>query len=291
MRQGSATSRVRATASLVRAWLLIEQPGAWGPDALSEGGLAEDVATALHDAPAGVRVLLIRRTGRREPEPVVIVAHSGADDATPTMSSAVLQDPTALLDLDLAALAAGRSLGIGRPVDHPIYWCAPTADTTSAAPTRAVRCSAPCRRPDRSRSGSAPTSGVTASPANLVVLPRGDYFGGLDPDDAEVLVTRYETGRLDLDHYRGRSTRPRLVQAAEHFLRTRESWTGLDDVEPVAYRRPSHDHADVTLRGPDGGIHIVRVEARPVPPPVHLTCRADQPDHPVAYDLVEITEL
>lgn len=280
-----------ATASLVEAWLLIEQPGAWGPDALSEGGLPEDVASALHAAPAGVRVLLIRRTGRREPEPVVIFAQSGAGGATPTMSSAVLSNPTSLLDLDLAALVAGGSLGIGRPVDHPIYLVCTHGrhDICCADKGRPLFRAMSPTRPEQVWECS--HIGGDRFAGNLVVLPRGDYFGGLDPDDAEGVVTRYEAGRLDLDHYRGRSTRPRLVQAAEHFLRTRESWTGLDDVEAVAYRRPSHDHADVTLRGPDGGLYTVRVEARPVPPPVHLTCRADQPDHPVAYDLVEMTKL
>jgi hypothetical protein len=58
---------------------------------------------------------------------------------------------------------------------------------------------------------------------NLLVVPRGDYFGRLEPEDAEPLVSGYEAGQLDLAHYRGRSIQPRLVQAAEHFVRESEA--------------------------------------------------------------------
>ena len=33
-----------ATASLVNTWILFEQPGAWGPDALTESGFPEVLA-------------------------------------------------------------------------------------------------------------------------------------------------------------------------------------------------------------------------------------------------------
>ena len=72
------------------------------------------------------------------------------------------------------------------------------------------------------------------------------------PEDAANLVEEYEAGRLDLSHHRGRSIHPRLLQAAEHFLRESMGLTGLDDLTIVEYRRSSHDQAEVVFRVPEG---------------------------------------
>ena len=55
------------TASRVRGWVLLEQPGPWGREAVLESRLDRDLARALHRAAgaAHVRLLLIRRPGRR----------------------------------------------------------------------------------------------------------------------------------------------------------------------------------------------------------------------------------
>jgi Sucrase/ferredoxin-like len=281
-----------ATASLVTAWLLIEQPGAWGPDAVIESGLSADVATTLQRkaANAGVRVLLIRRTGRRVREPVVFLAHSGMGRGRPTMSAGVVADPGALLDLDLDSLAAGRPHGFGELVEHPIYLVCTHGrhDICCADKGRPLFKAMALARPDRVWESS--HIGGDRFAGNLLVLPRGDYFGRIDPEHAYALMEGYEAGRLDLDHYRGRSTRPRMVQAAEHFLRTAGSITGIEDVEVVDYRRPAHDHAEVVLRGPDGEARLVVIRTRPSPPAM-LTCRAEQPGQAVAYELLSTMRL
>ena len=60
---------VMATASRVERCLLVEQPGAWGREALLESHLDPLVARALqaHGRRHGVRILLIRRTGEHAP--------------------------------------------------------------------------------------------------------------------------------------------------------------------------------------------------------------------------------
>jgi hypothetical protein len=281
-----------ATASLVTAWLLVEQPGAWGPDAPSDSGLPAEVVVPLQrraDA-AGVRVLLIRRRGRKEAGPVVFLVHSGDGSGRPEMTSGVVTDPTALLDLDLESLAAGRPSRFGRPVDHPIYLVCTHGrhDICCADKGRPLFRAMAEIRPDRVWESS--HVGGDRFAGNLVVLPNGDYFGRVEPEHALPLVEGYENGRLDLDRHRGRSTRPRMVQAAEHFLRTAESITGIDDVAAVDYRRTARDHAEVVLRGPDGDTHLVRVRSRPLPPAM-LTCRAEQPGQAVAYELISTMRL
>ena len=103
------------------------------------------------------------------------------------------------------------------------------------------------------------------------------------------LVAGYGEGRLDLAHHRGRSIHPRLVQAAEHFLRESEQLTGLDDLTLIDYRRPSHDHAEVTFHGPESEGYLVEVMSRELPDPAYLTCRAEDRGRPVAYELVSLS--
>ena len=281
-----------ATASLVTAWLLIEQPGAWGPDAVIESGLSADVATTLQRraASAGVRVLLIRRTGRKVREPVVFLAHSGTGRSRPTISAGVVTGPSELLDLDLESLAAGRPHGFGGPVEHPIYLVCTHGrhDICCADKGRPLFRAMAQARPDHVWESS--HIGGDRFAGNLLVLPRGDYFGRVDPEDAHSLVEGYEAGRLDLDRYRGRSTRPRMVQAAEQFVRAAESIVGVDDVEVLDYRRPAHDQAEVVLRGPDREARLVVIRTRPDPPAM-LTCRAEEPGHSVRYELLSMDRL
>ncbi len=279
-----------ATASLVTAWLLIEQPGAWGPDALFDSRLPRRVAGQLNRSAVenGVRILLIRRTRSDPGDRTVLLAHSGGERVRPNLVAAVFDDPSSLLDLDLEALAAGRTSGLGDPVEGNVYLVCTHG--------RHDICCADNGRPLYRMLAEAHPELVWESShiggdrfaGNLVVLPRGDYFGRIAPDDAGGLVASYEEGLLDLDRYRGKSTRRRMVQAAEHFLRVNESRRGVDDLEVIDDRRPRLGHADVTFRAGDGSDHLVRVRARRVPPPVYLTCRAEAPGFQVTYDLLSI---
>lgn len=275
-----------ATASLVSAWLLIEQPGAWGPDALTESRLPEEIGQELQRRSTKVRILLIRHRSASG-APVFFKAHSGGSGAAPSLVSAPMPDPSVLLDVELNALADGET-GSGRAIDHPIYLVCTHGrhDICCADQGRPLYRALAATRPDRTWEVS--HLGGDRFAGNILVLPRGDYFGRVEPEDAESLVSSYESGRIDLAHHRGRSIQPRLVQAAEHFLRDSDGLVGLDDLVVTDYRRSDHDHAQVVFRGPEGVVEV-RVKARRAPEHSYLTCRADQPGYPVLYDLVSIT--
>lgn len=276
-----------ATASLVTAWLLIEQPGAWGPEALTGSKFPDDIARELQRRAAGVRILLIRHRTRSKSGPVFFKAHSGSERSAPLLVSAPMADPSDLLDVDFRSLADGEP-GPGDVIDHPLYLVCTHG--------RHDICCADKGRPlYRALSGIRPEwtwevshLGGDRFAGNLLVLPRGDYFGRLEPEDAEPLATGYEAGALDLTHHRGRSIQARLVQAAEHFLREQEGLTGFDDVVVSEYRRSGHDDADVVFQGPEGS-YRVQVSAHDRPDADFLTCRAEQTSHPVDYELVSLT--
>src|SRR5439155_13582759 len=79
--------QVAATASHVRNWLLLEQPGAWGPDAVMQSRLPRRVARALHELghELGIRVILIRRHNRRPNGLNVFLAHTGGSRTPPRL--------------------------------------------------------------------------------------------------------------------------------------------------------------------------------------------------------------
>lgn len=275
-----------ATASLVSAWLLVEQSGAWGPDALTDSKLPSEIATELQRRASNVRILLIRHRSAKTDKPVVFKAHSGSADRAPSMVAMPLTDPAALLDIDFDALADG-DVGPGTTINHPVYLVCTHGrhDICCADNGRPLYRAVSSIRPDRAWEVS--HIGGDRFAGNLLALPRGDYFGRLKPDDAERLITEYEGGRLDLAHHRGRSTQPRLVQAAEHFVRETEGLNGFDDLVLTEYRR-SGDRAEVVFAAPTGPIRI-DVAAGSAQGPRYLTCRAAAPGHPAVYDVVSIS--
>ncbi len=227
-----------ATASLVTTWILFEQPGAWGPDALTESGFPEG-ARPLTEAASrlGIRTLLIRRRIAQDRPRVVFLASSGNGRRPPLMVSGEYADPAELAGIDLEGLTAGRMPDFGRPVDGPIYLVCTHGrhDICCADRGRPLFRAMSELRQDQTWEVS--HIGGDRFAGNLLVLPRGDYFGRLEPDDVANLVEEYEARRLDLAHHRGRSIQPRLVQAADHFLRQSLSLAGFEDLTLLDYAR------------------------------------------------------
>ncbi len=279
-----------ATASLVNTWILFEQPGAWGPDALTESGFPESARPLTEAANRlGIRTLLIRKRNGEDRPPVVYLATSGDHDRQPSLVAASFSDPADIVGLDIEELAEGRIPEFGQAVEDPIYLVCTHGrhDICCADNGRPLYRAMSQLRPNQTWEVS--HIGGDRFAGNMLVLPRGDYFGRVAPQDAAKLVAEYEAGRLDLSHHRGRSIHPRLVQAAEHFLRESMGLTGLDDLTVVEYRRFGHDHAEVVFRAPDGIDYRIQVAARELPPE-YLTCRAEEPGRGLVYDRLSLTQ-
>lgn len=211
---------VYGTASTVRAFLLLEHPGPWGVNALTDARLPEEVRRWLAGTPHGhhVRALLIRRNGRSKPtRPRVFAAYAGTED--PWMETTQLRDYRQVLDLDVAALGRGRSPGLDRATE-PVFGvcthgrhdvcCAERGRPLAAALARAF--------PDHTWEVS--HIGGDRFAANVLVLPEGLYYGRVDPADARALGQAHLDGLLDLPHLRGWCRYGFAVQAADYYLRS-----------------------------------------------------------------------
>lgn len=265
------------TASTVRRWLLLEQPGPWGADALRQSRLPGQVADGLADLGKRLRmrVLLIRRHGRAEEEPAgprtAFAALSTRRDRR--LERLRFSDPAELLDLPWDRLADGLPVG-GEPVAEPLLLVCTNGrhDACCAELGRPVAAALTAIEPDITWECS--HFGGDRFAGNVVWLPDGVYYGRVSAEDATRIAASARDRRLSLPHLRGRSTLPFPVQAAEIALRRETGREALDALAATERRRLDGDTLRVTFRDVDGDEHVVDVRTLRDGPPRELSCGA-----------------
>jgi hypothetical protein len=275
------------TASQVRRWILVEQPGPWGVDAVTESRLPSDVAEALRRAAraAGARLLLIRRHGRSAPTDLTAFAVTSTPEIR-RVERIAFTDPAELLDVDWTPLRRFAPVG-GEVHADPLYLVCTNGKHDA--------CCAELGRPVAAVLAEAYGDdlwevshvGGDRFAATLVALPEGIYYGRVDPGNAVRLVEGLRAGRLDLAHLRGRSSSPFVAQAAEHLLRVDRGLVGLDDVALEGVEDLGAATFRVRLRIADG-LHAVTVACSEAIDPQQMTCRSTSEEHPPRYRLVGI---
>ena len=115
--------------------------------------------------------------------------------------------------------------------------------------------------------------------ANVLMLPDGVTYGGLDVDSALDVVARHHEGRPAIGHLRGTSGHPRPVQAAVVAVHDQLGPLPWGAVTPVATAPldPAEGEvtaSTVTLALADGRRAEVEVREH-VRPAAQLTCRTD----------------
>jgi hypothetical protein len=280
---------LHGTASRVRGWVLLEQPGPWGREALTESRLDPDMGRALDRAAAAahLRLLLIRRPGRGASQPhACFVAHTSRGRRW--LERRRLDDPAELLELDMAAVVAGERPGFGEEVAEPLYLVCTNG--------RHDRCCATYGRPlalalaaghgeliwESSHVGGDRFAG------NLVCLPDGHYFGRVGPADADRVVGLHRKGSIDLAHWRGCCTDPPVVQAAEWFARRRTGLLGVGDLDLLGRERLEGGVEAVRFGRPGGATLRVLLRATRSAAPRPLTDHSARPEVPVGFDLLEL---
>lgn len=273
------------TASQVRRWILVEQPGPWGADAVTESRLEPKVAAGMLDVAArvGARLLLVRRHGRYSPAArTCLVAYSTPDGGW--LEELIVEEPAELLDLDWTPLREGRSVG-GRPVSRPRFLVCTNGrhDPCCAEFGRPLAALLSAAFPERVWESS--HFGGDRFAGNVVCLPDGVFYGRVDPRQAAELVHRHDEGRLLLEAWRGRSSSPFGAQAAEYFLRHRLGLDGLRDVLLVDCVREG-DRVHVRFSGSAGSWNVIVRLSEAVA--ARLTCHATSALRPPRFELVAI---
>ena len=279
------------TASTVRSFLLVEHAGPWGEEALRDARMPAGIGPELRERAAATRtkVLLIRRPDK------ALRTHAGvrvfavyAHHAEPWLETTVLDDLQGVHDLDLAALAAGRSLGL-TPHSEPVLAVCTHGrhDKCCAERGRPVAAGLAKAFPDQTWEAS--HIGGDRFAANLLVLPHGLYFGRLEADTARGVARLLAAGELDLDHLRGRSGLATPLQAAEAALRRY-----VDERRLSAVRFVSREVSDGTTKAVfdvSGRRYAVAVTSTRGDDVQRLTCRALRENPVMHHEVHEIRAL
>ncbi|HWJ82298.1 MAG TPA: sucrase ferredoxin [Nocardioides sp.] len=276
------------SATHVRTWLLLEHSGPWGNDALLDARLPEGLGPQLKQLAQDHRakVLLARRAraGRDPQRLTVFAAHT--DPARPRVERGTVADLREVLDLDLAGFRAGGSTGLD-PHDGTLFCVCTNGrhDACCAEFGRPVAMALDEAFPEQAWEVS--HVGGDRFAANMVVLPEGLYYGRLDPASGRAVAEAHLSGRLDLDHLRGRSSYPMAVQAGEIRLRRDLGLLAIADLALLRTRRDG----DVVVATWAAGGATYDVAVRTVADPAvsaRLTCKAHR-DNPVPrHEVVSI---
>jgi len=275
------------TAAPVTRWMLVEQPGPWGRDALRECMMAGDVSADLarRAAAARVRVVLIRRPGRTGEVPERRVGWADSRPGSEGLRWTTIRTDRDLLRLPVTAPA-------GEPTGERAYLvCAHgKRDACCAIRGRAVAAALAAARPDEVWECS--HVGGDRFAANVVALPHGLYHGHVPPTHAAELVRAYESGRVVVTLLRGRSAYAAPVQAAQHHARLALDEDAVDALPPLTVQVVATADGtggptwQVRLAHRDGPVTVVVRAERSAP--VRLTCSSGVAESVRVFRLVAI---
>ncbi|MGW2049072.1 sucrase ferredoxin [Streptomyces sp. NPDC001858] len=293
---------ISGTAATARTWLLLEQTGPWGADALTSSHLDPALGRAL-DAAAkgtGVRIALIRRPGRHaDPGMPPPVRHVYAAHTTPGgiwLHSATTTDPGRLLDLDMAALGRGEH----HTFDHALGGRPHTGDPLALVCTNGKRdrCCALLGRPLAAELAASGVQGAWEvthlgghrfSPT-LLVLPHGYAYGRAEAHTVKEVLHGVQEGRIVVEGCRGSSAWERPGQAAELAVRAA---TGEDAAEVLSIVRTTGGAPrwEVTVAHTDGRHWQVVVTQGAAQPPRPESCGTSVLGSPARMDVVALHEM
>ena len=248
---------VVATASQVRAWLLVEVHGAWGVDAIADSHLGPHVPEGWKAdlKSRGIRPVCIRPPSRSASRGdhvdarvfFVVAGRPGRNEGVIWTRTVPTLAAVQFITDDLGV--ERDPVGWERHPDRVVLVCTNGKhDQCCANRGRpVVRHLRETRWAEQVWESS--HIGGDRFAANVVVLPDSLYFGRMEPAEAESILDEHDTGRIALDWYRGRSTLRFVEQAVEHAVRASTGARGVDDVVVSSLDDPGRFRVSVVGAG------------------------------------------
>ncbi|MFI5732831.1 sucrase ferredoxin [Kribbella sp. NPDC051587] len=268
---------LEGSAIVASGWVVLEQPGPWGADAVINSHLDPEFGSRF-DAECkkvDVRFGLIRTPGRHS-FPANHAQQVYVASTVPGkmfLLSAHLTDPEALSGLDLGAIARGDRAAVDAslpglvPVHEPVMLVCTNGKRDECCAilgrplVNALATAAPGRVWEASHLG-----GHRFSPT-AVLLPSGTMHGHLNAKTALDVLAAADNGDTLLTGLRGRTTWTKRGQAAEIAVRQQTGELSLD-----ALTVAGEDLESVTVWHRDGRSWTVPVTSAPADPPRPESC-------------------
>lgn len=257
--------------------LVVEVPGPWGRDVLTESRLGEELGAriAAKAKAAGVRVQGVRRLHRRYDVERPRAWLAGVTDEHRFLEAFTLDGHTDLLDLDLRP---DRPTGEGTLEDEPLFLVCTHSTRDACCARRGLPLAREVLRAAPGRTWHSSHLGGHRFAATMACLPQGAWLGRIAPEQAADVVAACRAGALPLDHMRGLAGKPPVAQAAEVAL-----WRDLGH--------------EVQVAGVDGDVvrftagHEVEMRHVPTGTPRAVSCGHDpaKQEDPGRWETVRIT--
>lgn len=272
------------TASLVKRWVLVEDPGPWGYEALVHNKVPPDLLgelTAWADS-VSARVVLVRR-GPRKVGAVRKIFVASSEPRHQWISSCTADDLDALTTVDRDAFRTGRGVP-GNRVGMLYLVCTHGRHDRCCSVRGNPVARALCAKHGEGAWECSHIGGDRFA-ANVVCLPKGAYFGRVAPTAAERLTEQYAQGVLDLGCFRGWSWLPFAAQAAEIATRQNLGLAGIDDVVTESWQKTKDHEVAVQMETKQFGPMSVTVSIGRTDEAYYLTCKAEQPGRPPLFEV------
>jgi len=240
----SAAEPLAGTAPLRKVWFIIEQPGAWGREALVESdlpeGFGEQLLETITSPEIGIAVARRadvasseRRTTRRRR---LWLAHTSVGGVR--MRAGSLDDIRDVLKWDWNAILRGELPPIGRRSADPVLFVCTNGKRDACCALHARKIVDELR-PDPELTGQiyeiSHLGGHRFAPTALL-LPAGIMYGRLDVESTRTVLSSAWSGQCLPESMRGRTSLPAYAQAAEIAVRMSEKILGSDALDVVAIR-------------------------------------------------------
>lgn len=278
------------SASPARVWLLLEYRQPWGGKVLPQSTLAPPIKHFLDNTLAAIpesKLLFIKQPERsRKNYHNFFVAICREREAR--LFRFELRRYADLLDLDIPAFAAENPAPGSREWPGPLYLVC----TNGKRDKCCAKFGLPLYRELAAQAGEAVwqcshIGGHMYAPT-FVSLPEGHCFGHVKPGEGESILKSLLQDELFLPRYRGRACYPKIVQAADYFLRNRQQRSHAGDFRHLGTERAGDCHTVRFCDRGDGREYRILLRSMPAENETLKSCTPPKSGRETVYRLEAI---
>ncbi len=232
------------TALEVKDWFLLEYSGVWKRDAFPESALPEKVKEHLGGFLSSFeesRIQLIGGPGPSKGNLAFYYAHSS--EFSPKLYKFEIEKYEDLLSIDLPELVeTGEIEKFSCPERLALVCTHGARDGCCAVAGSGVY--KELLKKEGISAWRTTHVGAHRFAANIVMFPEGIYYGRVNTENLEDVISSHLRGEIFLDCYRGRSCFSQTSQVSDYFLRREIEKLGIYDIK-WEYEKDNEDYTAV----------------------------------------------